>query len=319
MKLPCAVTRDLLPLYAENMVEQETKTLIEEHLIECDHCRKKLSEMNTPSALPVDTVRPLQNLKKRLRIKRLYAAALAALCVFIGVYTFFFRTAAIQMMPWQDGLIEVVGVGRPEAVNSDARDTEDGVSPAPAPTVVPDPVGRVGEALVLKVNGIANGVDEHIVVDDDGTQTLIIQALSTRHPSGPLAQSYHEFRVMPVPDRVIYGLEQPQTLLWGTPLNGGVEVLPRLALAYYLLIALAAAGACGLIWLCLRKRKYGWIPRQLFFAAISYLLSHLLLKGFRTVSFFMERDLLSILLVALAICALLTIGWQMLLARRKEA
>ena len=32
MKLPCAVTRDLLPLYAENMVEQETKVLIEEHL-----------------------------------------------------------------------------------------------------------------------------------------------------------------------------------------------------------------------------------------------------------------------------------------------
>ena len=46
MKLPCAVTRDLLPLYAENMVEQETKVLIEEHLNECDDCKKKLSEMN---------------------------------------------------------------------------------------------------------------------------------------------------------------------------------------------------------------------------------------------------------------------------------
>ena len=45
MKLSCAVTRDLLPLYAENMVEQETKVLIEEHLNECDDCKKKLSEM----------------------------------------------------------------------------------------------------------------------------------------------------------------------------------------------------------------------------------------------------------------------------------
>ena len=52
MKLPCAVTRDLLPLYAENMVEQETKILIEEHLSECDDCRKKLSEMKTPTENP---------------------------------------------------------------------------------------------------------------------------------------------------------------------------------------------------------------------------------------------------------------------------
>ena len=52
MKLPCAVTRDLLPLYAENMVEQETKVLIEEHLNECDDCKKKLSEMNVPAENP---------------------------------------------------------------------------------------------------------------------------------------------------------------------------------------------------------------------------------------------------------------------------
>ena len=32
MKLPCAVTRDLLPLNAEELVEQETHTHIEEHL-----------------------------------------------------------------------------------------------------------------------------------------------------------------------------------------------------------------------------------------------------------------------------------------------
>ena len=79
MKLPCAVTRDLLPLYAENMVEQETKALIEEHLNECADCREKLSAMNAPPEKPVDTVRPLQNLKKQIRKKRLYAAALAAL------------------------------------------------------------------------------------------------------------------------------------------------------------------------------------------------------------------------------------------------
>jgi len=43
------------------------------------------------------------------------------------------------------------------------------------------------------------------------------------------------------------------------------------------------------------------------------------LKGMKTTSFFLERDLLSILLVALAVYTLITIAWQMLLMRRKEA
>ena len=321
MKLPCAVTRDLLPLYAEDMVEQETKVLIEEHLNECGDCRKKLSEMNVPTENPIDTAKPLQNLKKQIRKKRLYAAALAALIVFVGVYTYFFRTMAIQLIPWQDGLIEVVGVKtyQPEDAVVDERDTETGEAVAPSPTAAPYTAKHTDEGLVLNVNSIVNGFEEHIVVDDDGTHTLFIQALSTNQHSSHLAQSYYESTIFPVPDRLIYGLEQPQTLLWGTPMNGGVEILPRLALAYYLIIALVAAGVCGLIWGILRKRIYSWILRQLFFAPVSYILSHLLLKGMKTTSFFMDRDLLSILLVALAIYALLTIAWQMFLTRRKEA
>ena len=304
MKLPCAVARDLLPLYAEDMVEQETKTLMDEHLKACDDCRRRLSEMNVPAETPVDTAKPLQNLKKQLRRKRLYAAALAALCVFVGVYTYFFRVMAIELIPWQDGLIEVVGV---KAFHPNGGADEG------------DAAKRTDEGLVLKVNSIVNGFEEHIVLDDDGTQTLLIQALSTNQASDRLAQSYYESNIFPVPDRLIYGLEQPQTLLWGTPMKGGVEILPRLALAYYLLMALAAAGVCGLTWMLLRKWKSSWIPRQLFFAPVAYIVSHLLLKGFKTTSFSMEQDFLSILLVALAVYALLTIAWQMLLTRRREA
>lgn len=321
MKLPCAVTRDLLPLYAENMVEQETKVLIEEHLNECGDCKKKLSEMDVPTENPIDTVTPLQNLKKQIRKKRLYAAALAALMVFVGVYTHFFRAMDIQLIPWQDGLIEIVGVKtyQPEDADVDGRDTETGEFVPPSPTTAPYTAKHTEEGLVLNVNSIVNGFEEHNVVDDDGTHTLFIQAIRTNRHSDNLAQSYYESTIFPVPDRLIYGLQQPQTLLWGTPMEGGVEILPRLALAYYLLIAFAAAGVCGLIWGILRKWKNSWIVRQLFFAPISYILSHLLLKGIKTTSFFMERDFLSILLAALAIYALFTMVWQVFLTRKKEA
>lgn len=321
MKLPCTVTRDLLPLYAENMVEQETKVLVKEHLDECDDCRKKLSEMSVPLEKTVDTARPLRNLKKQIRIKRLYTAALAALVVFIGVYTYFFHETAIQTIPWQDGLVEVVEIEAysPEYVDTDEHNTAAEQSVVPVPTSVPSITENIDKVLVLKVNSIVNGINEHNVVEDDGTRTLIIQALSTNHHSGNLAQSYYEYSsIFPVPDRVMYGLQQPQQLLWGSPMNGDVEILPRLALTYYILIAVVAAGVCGLIWALVRKWKYSWILRQSFFAPLSYILSHLLLKGIKTTSFDLEHDLFSIFLVALAIYALFTIAWQVFITQRKS-
>ena len=174
------------------------------------------------------------------------------------------------------------------------------------------------EALILKVSSFINGFEEHVVVEDDGTTTVIMQAFSTNQGSNHQTQSYYESTYYPVPDRLIYGFEQPQKLLWGTPMDGGTEVLPRLALGYYLLIAAALAGLFGLLWGIFRKWDYSWILRQLFFAPVSYILSHLLLKGIRTTSYFMEHDFLSILLMALVVYALLSIAWQIFLNRKKE-
>ena len=321
MKLPCAVTRDLLPLYAENMVEQETKALIQEHLDECADCQKRLSEIETATGSPVETAKPLQNLRKEIRKRRWYAAALAALCVFIGVYTYFFHTAGMEYVAWQDGLIEVVGI---ETINPSEYSSGDGHLPingeaAPSPTAAPASAEQSREALILKVSSFINGFEEHVVVEDDGTATVIMQGISTNQGSDHQARSYYEQTHYPIPDRLIYGFQQPQKLLWGAPLNGGVEVLPRLALAYYLLIAAALAGLFGLLWVVFRKRGCSWMLRQLFFAPVSYILSHFLLKGIKTASHFMEHDFFSILWVALAVYALFSIAWQVFLTRRKEA
>lgn len=321
MKLPCAVTRDLLPLYAENMVEPETKALIEQHLAECADCKKRLSETEAPADAPVETIKPLETLRKEIRRRRRYAAALAALCVFIGVYTYFFHAMGMKYVPWQDGLMEAVRVETidPATYFSDDGPAAENEEALPAPTAAPASAGRAREALILKVSSFINGFEEHVIVGEDGTRTVVMQAVSTNPRSDAPVRSYYEQTYFPVPDRLIYGFEQPQKLLWGPPLEGGIEVLPRLALAYYLLIAAALAGSLGLLWAVFRKRDRSWVLRQLFFAPVSYILSHLLLKGVKTASFFMEQDLLGILLVALAVYALLSVAWQVFLKRRKEA
>lgn len=319
MKLPCAVTRDLLPLYAENMVEAETKEMIERHLAECPECRKKLSELDTDTGRPVDTAKPLRTLKREIAKRRLYVAVIAALCVFIGVCTYFFRSDSMIFVPWQEGLIEVVGVetiGPAEEESGDPA-SETGET-APAQTTPPAPGGYTGKALILNVSSFVNGFQEQLIEEEDGTTTVLIQAISTNPIPEHSSQSYNEHTYFPVPDRLIYGFGQPQKLLWGAPLNGGMEVLPRLALAFYLTAAAISAGVCGLAWLIFRKWKYSPVLRQLFFAPVSYALAHLLLKGTHTASFFMERDLTGILLLTAALYLLLSLAWQVFLRRKKE-
>lgn len=52
MKITCNVIRDLLPLYAENIANEDTRDLIEEHLKQCESCMKKLQQMEKTQTIP---------------------------------------------------------------------------------------------------------------------------------------------------------------------------------------------------------------------------------------------------------------------------
>ena len=269
MKLPCAVTRDLLPLYAEKMVEPETGELIDQHLKDCPACREKLSELNTDTGAPVETAQPLQSLKKQIRKRRRYAAAIAALCVFVAVFTCFYHGNKMRLVPWEDGLIEVKGIeARPwqEVYGEDAVPAES--------------KGDTVNVLALRADSRINGTRESLFLDEDGKSTLILQGWTSQ--SGSTAREYHEMVFSPVPDRLIYEDGNEQRLLWGEPLNGGMETLPRLALGFYVILAAGLALVSGIVWLFLRGNKKSRIVRQVFFAPLSYLAAHFLIKGLRT-------------------------------------
>ena len=48
MRTDCEVIKDLLPLYVEQMASDKSIELIEEHLAECNDCKKIYEEMNAP-------------------------------------------------------------------------------------------------------------------------------------------------------------------------------------------------------------------------------------------------------------------------------
>jgi len=302
MKLPCSLICDLLPLYAEELTGEETNALIREHLTDCPDCRKKLEEARLPATSPIDSGGVMRALKKDLRRRRLRAAGTAALAVFVVLFTLLSRSMEEQPLPYEEGLIRVEGV-QPY--------TEDMGGPPR------------GECLCLSYDMRVHGLSGETYFDDEtGEETLYLQGWTDRwnvwRGKNIAEDEYGTARFAPVPDRVIYGFGPDQTLLWGEEMNGGVEILPRLALGYYAYIAAALAGALGLAWLLLRKKKTAPALRQLFFLPVSYLAGHLLVKGWGTLSFFLMRDLLFILLDAAAVCGLLTLGTSLLRQRKRD-
>lgn len=313
MKIPCSVVRDLLPLYAEEMTEEETRALVDEHLEECSECSKRLEEIRAAAAVPaentaVDTAKPLLALKKTINKRRRITAAIAALCVFILLFSAFHRINEWHQVPWEEGLIQVIGIEK-------MADVEKRNSPFPEEEeAIRLPDESMG--LTIQFDSKISGIHSTMEKNENGT-TEIIQGWSS-NPNKKLTGDYSECTINPVPDRLLYDTGNGQILLWGEPADGGVVIMPRLALASYAILACCIASLSALLWFLFRNRQCASILRQVFFVPVSYLAGHLLIKGFHARTFFLEDDLGSILLVGAAVYALLTLGWTAWQQRKRD-
>ena len=91
MKRECSIVRDMLPLYAEGMVSDETATFIKEHLEKCAECSAefetianadKINEIAPPTKEQgKQATHALAAFRKRLRKKALLIIAITATCV----------------------------------------------------------------------------------------------------------------------------------------------------------------------------------------------------------------------------------------------
>lgn len=102
MKNECSVIRDILPLYFENMVSEETAAAIQEHLASCPECAGEFETMKPDRqigktgsemrpGLETEALNAMKSLRRKFR-KRLFraagiiAAALAALTVLLHFF-----------------------------------------------------------------------------------------------------------------------------------------------------------------------------------------------------------------------------------------
>ena len=96
-KLDCAVARDLLPLYVEKLVGEQTAAQLEEHLAECPACRDTLRRMETEVAVrPAKPAAPEKQVTRYLIGLRLWYLV-CPLTAFVLQYYHFARASRVYI------------------------------------------------------------------------------------------------------------------------------------------------------------------------------------------------------------------------------
>lgn len=111
MKISCNIIRDLLPLYADDMVSEDSRQLVKEHLEKCRECSAMLEEMKKENQTVAfkersgdfsheDEIRPLKNIRRRIRRKRIVSVVLTAALILtacgVGNYWYYDRKTYIS-------------------------------------------------------------------------------------------------------------------------------------------------------------------------------------------------------------------------------
>ena len=96
MKNECSIIRDILPLYVENMVSEDTSEFVKEHLESCPACRAELEKLRKPVEVQTEPqpdmdAAPLKRLKKALLMKKvqtILCTAAVLLALMLSVISF---------------------------------------------------------------------------------------------------------------------------------------------------------------------------------------------------------------------------------------
>lgn len=82
-ELPCYIVSDLLPLYQEDILSEQTKMDMDKHLKECKDCQKKMDAMNRQIDIQPVKAEGESNPLKKVRFYQKMLTVLGAVIAFV--------------------------------------------------------------------------------------------------------------------------------------------------------------------------------------------------------------------------------------------
>lgn len=109
MRIKCDVINDLLPLYVDDVLSDASRELVDEHIKECESCRKTLENMTARVSIPVspelrkEDTKPIKGLKKIVTKWKWLTVLIAVLAVLAVLFLGFIYINAKQVDIPYDG------------------------------------------------------------------------------------------------------------------------------------------------------------------------------------------------------------------------
>lgn len=286
MKVSCDVIKDLIPLYVEGMLSEESVQLVESHLESCEECRNRLNELNEPYQAPLDTnVLPLLKMKEALKKKKIVTIILTSIFALLFSTIFFTFVTEPKYIPYSEDVIQV----NEQADGSLVVDFGEKVSGYQMDTYSVE-----GESNVsYRVTTWTSILDQYFQPSKVDSVVL--------NTADEIVSSVYYYQTEELEDQLLYGINENP--------NGGSLTLPRLNLSYYLGAAMLFGGLCLVVAMLFRRRKQILeLSLKLFLLPVSYVVAHLIVMGMTSASYHSTRDLLAIILITMPLYALMLLG-----------
>lgn len=293
MKNECSIVCDLLPLYAEDMVSEDTAEFVKEHLGNCPTCRAELEKLRKPvqpvaaQHVPDINAEPLKRLKKALLMEKVQAILCTAAVLLALMLSGLSFLTAPEYFAYSQELVTVTEGANGEATISFSSEITNYklqriADPADKQTVYHLEVWTCAWDRMFS----KPGAQDVTVKPENGHELLIYFTQFINQSSSNSAVC-------------IYGEIEPD--------SGGWMALPGLSMGYWLAINIVLLVILGVIWLNLRKKeKPRRLVERLILIPIAYMLGHLCVLGFHTLSYSEWRDAQMILAIGILFyCAML--------------
>lgn len=291
MKNECSIIRDILPLYAENMVSPDTVEFVGEHLKNCATCNEEYEKIKEPETSHTETdVVPLVNLKRKMRRKKIQTVTFTVILVTALLVSAFAFISTPKFFSYSDDLMSITeNADKSITITFDEKVTDYSCQSY----LDSDP--EIGSA---ESGRYCYHIEAWTSLWDRWFSKRGVQSTTIQQKQGSLFTVYYSSNN-----------GEPDCCVYGQPLveNGGIVTLPRLALGGYLIFASAWIVCMIILWIVFRRKENGriWIERIVLYP-ISYVVGHLIVLGFKTISYSIQRDFILIVSLSVLIyCGLL--------------